>query len=869
MRLLRDKLPKVCRIFFLLCLIEEIFPVGQALIGQALIGQALIGQALIGQALAGTTGTLAGYVRDKDTGLPLIGASIIVEGTTLGAMAGKDGFYILNVPAGTYTVRAEMMGYATVRKTQVTIIMDLRTTVNFELSQKILDLGKEVVVTAERPLIQRDVTSTMHVIEGKMLNRLPVDNFRQAVRIQPGIVLGHFRGGRIGEVLYMVDGLPIQEAITREVGTELPNNSIIEMTVQTGGFTAEYGNAMSGVVNVITKEGGRSPHLFYQNRGDFYLHEISRPLSPQNPPMQRLADFNRYFHQEIDLGGPLWSFGNYFLSANHIATDTRFREAMRAFFPSPIFQNVNLNTKASFQLNRSFKLTLQGLYSYWRWHEYEHRWRYNLGGLPLYKKVSHRINARLTHVLSPTAFYTISLSRYVVRKRIEPKGPREFHEPRFYKNDRRSWILEGYKQWWQDSREIIAILKADLVNQISSSHQIKAGLEFTYYDLDLYDFKYELTPIDTSRHLYGFSPYRNSYRYFPKAGAAYIQDKIEYQGFVANLGVRFDFLDPTARRPAIELPPVRVEEKYYRKLPEVKASLKAQLSPRIGLAFPLTERDALHVNYGWFFQMPTFEYLYTSLDNDLSAYWPLIGNPDLEPERTIAYELSYKRILSESWVMSITAFNKDIFNLVDTKTLALPDSTLQGTSERARRGFAEYVNLAYGHIRGLEVLFEKRFSGWFSASLSYTLMKATGSSSSAGQGYNWMVWGIPVPLHREYPLSWDQRHTFILNADIRKPQHWGINVLIRLNSPLPYTAVNSRSPNNLRMGWRNYVDLKANRDFSLGKGVQLTLYLEILNLLDARNILWVDGWGRPGGHLADPSAYDEGRRIRLGFSIKL
>jgi len=327
---------------------------------------------------------------------------------------------------------------------------------------------------------------------------------------------------------------------------------------------------------------------------------------------------------------------------------------------------------------------------------------------------------------------------------------------------------------------------------------------------------------------------------------------------VVNAGLRYDFLDPRAQRPMVEWRPYG--QKVY--TPVVtgysKAKLKWQVSPRLGLALPITENDFFFINYGYFFQMPLFEYLYTNLGYDYTGAFPISGDPDLKAERTVAWELAYQHAFMKEYLFSLTYFNKDIANLIDSKTYTL--------SEGEKLGYTQYVNLAAAHVWGVEAYLEKRPTHFVSGKVAYTLMGAKGTSSSAGQGYNWYQWGVNVP-YGDYNLSWDQRQTLVVNLDLRDEARWGMSSVLRLNSPLPYTRSND-IPNNARMKPRAYLDVKANRELYLGR-LRFSLFADCRNVLDNHNLLWVDANGNPGGILRDPSAYSTGRRATIGLATTL
>ncbi len=205
---------------------------------------------------AGTTGKIAGRVVDGETGMGLPGVNVIVEGTNLGAATDGDGYYaILNVTPNTYIVKASMIGFSEKRVTNVQVRTDLTTTVNFTLTTAVLT-SEEVVVVAERPVIIKDLAGSHQSISGKDLEALPVTSVSEAIGLQAG-VSGDFqvRGSGQGEVLFRVDGIAMRDGRSNEPISDIPLSAIQEISVQKGGFSAEYNNVRSGVVNVVSREG--------------------------------------------------------------------------------------------------------------------------------------------------------------------------------------------------------------------------------------------------------------------------------------------------------------------------------------------------------------------------------------------------------------------------------------------------------------------------------------------------------------------------------------------------------------------------------------------------------------------------------------
>jgi outer membrane receptor protein involved in Fe transport len=341
-----------------------------------------------------------------------------------------------------------------------------------------------------------------------------------------------------------------------------------------------------------------------------------------------------------------------------------------------------------------------------------------------------------------------------------------------------------------------------------------------------------------------------------------------------NIGLRYDFLNPTADRPMIEAIPV-VDSAYRFTVPRtVHAKVKQQLSPRFGAAMQVAEYGYLFINLGWYFQYPLFSYLYSGLDRaalgrGISA---LTGNPDLEPERTKMWEISFKYALPQNLVASATYFRKESTNLVDTKTFVPGDSKQAGGY-----GFAEYVNNPYADARGFEVVLSRERGDWVTGELSYTYMVAEGVSGSSTDGFYIAQYGLP-PGRRVFPLSWDQTHTVKGLLTVSLPWGMAVTGAFDWHSGRPYTEYPTATgfekidggrffQNNARMPRYMNIDLKVEQRFSPSwwPGGYIVLAMDCRNLTEERNVAWMDSNGRIGGELSDPSGYYIGRRTSLGI----
>ena len=223
---------------------------------------------------AGLTGKVAGVVRDAKTGDPIPGVNVLVQNTLLGAATDLDGqYYILNVPPGKQTLEISYIGYKTTIITDVEVMIDRTSKVHAQLEIAVMELDEAVVVIAERPIIERDKTSSSVHFDPEEFKALPVEGLRDVLDLSAGITKNadgtySMRGGGAYEINYSINGI---KSLTTNTGIpaygtgsksdnawkyDVNPLAVAQMEVISGGFNAEYGNAQSGVVKVVTKEGG-------------------------------------------------------------------------------------------------------------------------------------------------------------------------------------------------------------------------------------------------------------------------------------------------------------------------------------------------------------------------------------------------------------------------------------------------------------------------------------------------------------------------------------------------------------------------------------------------------------------------------------
>jgi outer membrane receptor for ferrienterochelin and colicin len=820
-----------------------------------------------GRLSAGTTGILEGAVRDKRSGEPIPGVNISLPEVQTGASTSSDGsFSIQNIRAGRYLVRFTHVGYQTYVVQNVTINPDLRTRLPIALEPSDLQL-EEIVVTQAKPLIQTDVTSTAYMISGEDLRVFPIDRATDIVGYKPGVTMeGNVRGGKTTEVGYLVDGLPVQDVMQGGVTTAVPISTVVGMSVFTGGYEPEYGNALSGIVNIVTRAGGNEPAFTVRAAKDNLFG------GTQNSKTSEI---------ELFAAGPIIRDKLFYVgSVEGDFTGTRWWQDLAPFFDRTIDKTINAFGKLDYNVSPKLKVGLQMLFSDHDWRDYEFNWRYNLNGLPPERRQSARVALILSHTVTDNFYYTTSLSRYHTRATIGDGGRESVPVDDPYQYDFfLRYVVAGQRALWLQNTQDVTTVKFDGILQAAPEHLMKFGAEFTLYNLssDIVKLEPRMTyfgkPMVNEPQL----DFSSQYTYRPSAGGLYVQDKVDLlsEGVLLTYGLRYDFLDPRASRPALETT-LSGDTVTFTPGKTVKASFKQQFSPRIGAAMPILENGYVFFNLGWYFQYPLFDYLYTGIDRVALAKGisAVTGNPDLEPERSTAWEIALKCSFPLNLVGSLTYFRKETTNLVDTKTFVPGDSKVAGTY-----GFSEFVNNPYASSSGVEIVLSRDRGEWVTGELSYTFLNAEGTSGSAMDGYYIAQYGLP-PGRRIFPLSWDQRHTVKLRVSLNMPGELNLNVFTHWHTGRPYTyyptstgfeQINGGTfvQNNDRMPSYFNIDVRCEKSFRFDgwPDAVLTVYIDGRNLTNQKNIAWMDSNGRIGGELGDPSGYFIGRRIKLGIQL--
>ncbi|MFH2031940.1 MAG: TonB-dependent receptor [Bacteroidota bacterium] len=840
----------------------------------------------------GTTGKISGMVTDSETGEALPGINIFLENTTMGAATDANGdFVIINIPPGNYSVVASGVGFQKKIFTGVKVSADFTTKLDFKMSTESIEV-ETVVVRAEAKMVRKDLTSSHTAIDAAQIENLPVENVNQLLMLQAGITVGvggsiHIRGGRSNEIAYTVNGVSISNPYDYSPSISIATNAIQELSVVSGTFNAEYGNALSGIVNTITKEGGSK----YKGSFAFYTGDYISSYDNLFDGINNIDPLNNTV-TEMTLGGPIPFLEDkftFFLSGRydddngylygvkqHTIYDSVYKNSLN---PNDIRIAANGNGNAapmdsSHSLSTTFKLTFSPfstmkinydvLFSYSNYKPYVHDLKYNPDAVNNYFSTELVNSLELRHAISSSTFYSLRASyNYDDFKRylfplLDGNGdevnftagesldglhvdPR--YQPDFKSTTRAAPVSfssggtyqsGGQSHFYQNT--VSAGLKFDVTSQFDKQHEVKAGLEFRNHQLD---YNYFDILRDTTVYLVPTiapeaSNRNNAYTKEPIEFSAYVQDKMEFEDIVINVGLRYDYFNSNSKYSTnvfYPSPNAPIIPSYINKDELLAdADAKQQLSPRVGISFPITDRGIIHFSYGHFFQLPSLAYLYSNSEYEYSFGTPTYGNANLNPEKTVSYELGLQQQLLDNLAFNVTGYYKDVRDLLASQQIRISgDET-----------YITYVNKDYASIKGITFSLTKRRTpeDMLAATLDYTFQIADGNDVDADAFFLDLSSGdqtekVPVAL------GWDKNHQLNATVSYGEFNSWNVTLVGRIGTGLPYTPELfgqqvTLEPNSGRRPSQSRVDLLAEKTLNIFD-FDVSFFVKVYNLFDQLN----------------------------------
>ena len=898
-------------------------------------------------AAAQERGSISGRVRDKKTRHAIPFATVTVVGAQRGALTDSEGqFVVSGVAPGTYEVRVQFLGYTPAATPGVVVAPGRPTVHDFSLEEVVVKQEKVIEVTAERALVEVKQGTTVRSVSAAEIRNLPVLTVSDVLQQQAGISSDaeqiHIRGGRADETMFVVNGVANRDLVTgQSTAGQLNARSVAEVNVATGAYDVRYGNALSGVVEIKLKEG--TSHLgggLTTGAGSYGGRALQIVLSGPllKEKLTGILDVSSSLFETrfrfIDLppqggysnfGGPLFASSLYaplhsgyedsFLGYNFKygdffspSEDNRWAFRYGLTWKPSTRDKWNLSFSKRIAIDQGFSRTFITATGDVGDPAFPWRFAHNIDHANTIFEDNTQTSLEWRRTLSTSSYVNFQLSRYLFAQRTDVQGKNwtQYVQPNdhaaFDSSDVRYndyFYDTGDDYQWQDRRTATWGLQGSMVNRMKR-HEVEFGLEHEFQNVQYVTIE-DPWIADPS----GLGDSHDLWQVHPWVGDLYVRDRLDYEGFTGNLGVRADYWflgreaeeamnDPNNKgiTPEARTSFQNTTRSFYGR------RYKLKLSPRVIVAHPITERSSFFFNYGQFSQIPSYRYVYSKLHSISSESFPLVGNLNLNPQVSVNYEIGAKNQFTSRTAANLTFFVKDVYDYPVATTF----SRLEGSTVTP---FFVYLNGHFSRSRGFEVEVERRRSNYWSGKVSYSYQQTKGKSSDPNEQKVVQENGgtaSEVPLGETY-VRWNRPHKLTANLDIRfdkeAPHAWmhhsGINVFVQGLSGRAYTPYNPAFPNQaVKPNSKNALfqittDLRVNRSIGVG-GRRLDFSVTGTNIFNNYLIYRVDpqtGRGRvwgvgsydlppsyansPAGYylkqseVDDPSNYGPGAQWRLAL----
>jgi hypothetical protein len=939
-------------------------------------------------AMALAQGKLRGQITDQETGEPLVGANVILVGTSYGAATDLNGEYIiLNLIPNVYEVKASYIGYQSQSISNIRINIGLTTGLDFKLVPEGIQVGT-VEIVAEKPLVNKYNTNANRITTSDDIEALPIRGVDNILATTPGVILQDnqifIRGGRQDEVGFYLEGSNITDPMVGGRQVTLVQDALEEISVQSGGYSAEYGNANSGIVRQQIKTGtpdwkfsleyitdnvgfnssddrntgaqnwGDAAYWFGYNESIFTLsgplgtpnikffglfnYNFINDVSPQNLPGINLGEItytpdptNPSNSTTIDLTYPAGARPNSW-AQNYTGTASFTFDYNPSIFrligsytagsaPNPWstardltqlgnIQNtirtemtdvedgaVNLKYTQLFT-SRSFLEANVG-YSFSQLKRYD----------PFLKDdwLSYGDGAANEAILGADGepLFDFPYDPETGANQYNTLDPQSLFNFNFYPYGA---VVAGYQDYERQNWNV----NLAYTSQINDEHNLKAGVEYQYYDIANWSLGNESIlklpskiadnpgAIDTlirreGVNNFGFTPqgektndglpdYEQSRN--PNFLGVYLQDRIEYNDLIINVGLRYDRIDIANYVPVDNTrPELTWDQVTYDVIPSgvVKTEANDYLCPRLGFSFPVTDQTIFHMQWGKFVQQSRLRDVYQGLNStgyNIGGGF-FIASPvgfDVEPTRTTQYEVGFTQQIGEFASIDLTGFYKDISDQISYQQILVADGSPFGN-------YYTLGNYDVATIKGVEIAYTMRRVERFKvdANISFTSGDGTGSFPNSNRG----IVGAPLdplltpggftPVYIS-PLDYNQTVRTSVNFDYRWGkgdggpvlEQLGLTFLTQFSSGHPFTQGQGSGSLELDARFRQpleplnssstpstfQVDMRIDKTFSIADMFNLNIYFNVINLFDADNVYNVfmrTGAADDDGYLSDPN----------------
>ena len=863
--------------------------------------------------------SLSGVITSAADGMGIPGVNITLVGTYLGGAADFDGNYVINgIKPQDYTIKVQSIGFETKLFTGITFEPGENKVLNVVLREQSESLN-EVTVVGKQEQISLEKASSEVSISQEQISQMNVRDVQEVLEMQAGVVKTQdglqIRGARVYETEYIVDGISAQDPLAGTgFGVDVSSSSISSIDLITGGVGAEFGGGSSGVVNTRIREGGEK----FQISGSYQRDNLGDPNVASSFNSDRFELNIGTPIPGTDGKLTLFASGSVFLSDGYFGpTADQLNSSLFSNNPefwAPRFSNSYTNTfKVAYKIASGTKITLTNQHSLninqnTRTLQivgfdailtpgFQYSRSNNLDNATTYTHHSNLTALNLNHLITKNWGLSISAGRLFTNMRADANG-RPFRTETvdqildeehivsypvsiFNPNDPRGIYFVsvgdglvnngGITPTWHDHfvEEYSVNAKATYIPD-SSNHELSFGIQNTFTQYQWVDVTrpWVGAPIkindSTFTQSVSIGSSNDIWAVKPVETGIFIQDQITYKGIIATLGLRWNLwapgkfaddavADPSA--PVID----QVRSDYNDKTAEVFGlRWKGRLLPKINVSFPVTENNVLYFNYGHSMRLPHPRFVYAGLDPTYQdrSFLSSLGNPDLDPEVNVSYEIGFKSKLSKDLAMSLTAFNNNRFDYIVSRSVIVEDQTGRPTTKNF------YINQDYANIYGVELGLNYRIGRYFTSFSNIAYQVARGKSNSARESSLQIEQNGEVSLSREQYLAfdrpWNINAGIIFAPDSTLPifgvDFTGFRAFLsyQYTSGFRYTPVEQTQTNELGRPiyeslvdqylqaqadpWNNF-DLKLTYTLPLslkqGKGVSISM--EVRNLFNAKN----------------------------------
>ncbi len=859
------------------------------------------------------TGVLKGKVIDRKTKETVIGATVSIVGTYYAVPTDVNGNYtITNIKPGEYSVKIVYLGYKEQLNNGIKISNGNTTTLNVQLSEVTAEIGM-VEVLGQKTIVDLESGKSSAKVTAEDIKDMSVKDVQSIVANQAGVSQNpdglQIRGGRVYETQYLVDGINAQDPLAGTgFGVEIAANAINDIEVITGGVGAEFGEGTSGVVLTRIREGGDRVRVngsyFRDNLGfnersqwntDMFSLSLGSPVPFTKKKLTFFGSVNmeltdeffktpaRQLHSSlIPQNDSIWAPRQDNKWSNTLKFTYNIKPGKKISISNQNSLNINQNTR-SLQIIGNNAIVTPG---------YQYLFSLNMDNASTYTHKSNLTIIQYLNLFNSKLSMDVSIARLFTNLRADANG-RPFRpstidqiydpqsivtDPVTVYNPGDSIIFVnpgpglynngGVSTLWHDHYAIENTFKVKFNYTPNKANFISFGIEHKEQEYQWVDVTRPWigAPIiiddTTTTASSSIGQTNDIWKVKPATGGIFIQDEIRYKGIIMNLGMRLNywapgkFADQSVEDPnAPVIDPIR--ESYLKNSTEILGRrYKFRLLPKLRISFPVSENNVLYFNYGHLSRLPHPRFVYAGLDPVYQnrSFLSNLGNPDINPEVTVSYEVGIKTQVTSNFAITATAFYNDKFDYIVSRRIIVKDQT----GRFVEKNFS--INQDYARIRGFEITLNRRIKKYLSVSFSGAYQIATGKSNSAQESQLQILQNGAVSPTVEQYLAWDRPLDFKLMIIFKPDTSFRIgrvnfnNFRVFFNSTyksgLRYTPnfQNGVTPtgrpiyepdeqnpfSEIGSAWWN-TDIRITRDVPLKRGQMLSFSFEVKNLFDNKN----------------------------------